>query len=77
MKKTLLALLCLLIALSLAGCATINSENSFQSQAPNAAVVTQEAAQTAVPQQQPTNSDVSVETTEAPAQETAAPGYNG
>lgn len=77
MKKTLLALLCLLMALSLAGCATVNSENSFQSQAPDTAVATQEAAQTDAPQQQTVNSDIPVENTDAPVQETAVPGYNG
>ncbi|HPR77024.1 MAG TPA: hypothetical protein PLR69_00365, partial [Candidatus Limiplasma sp.] len=65
------------MALSLAGCATVNSENSFQSLAPNTAAVTQEAAQTDAPQQQTVNSDVPAGNTDAPAQETAAPGYNG
>lgn len=65
MKKGLLAALCLWLVLALAGCATVNSENSFQSQAP-----AEMAAPTAVPAQ----AEPATQVEQPQAQPTAVPG---
>ena len=43
-KKTVLTALCLMLAFSLSGCAAVNSENSFQGQAPSGISVQQEGS---------------------------------
>ena len=67
MKKTLLALFCLLLMLTLAGCATVNGDNSFQNQAGGAVVV------------QTTTDTQTVDdgATAAPTQDPNGTGYNG
>ena len=77
MKKIALAMLCLLLAGSLAGCATVNSDNSFQNQVPDAGLATQagqpQSADTAEPAAQPT----SAAPTAVPTQDPNAAGFNG
>ena len=58
MKRIALALLCLILAMTLAGCATVNSDNSFQGQAPSGVeqsvtVQQNDAEPTAVPTSDP------------------------
>ena len=71
MKKTLLGLLCLLLILTLAGCATINQDNSFQSQA-GGEIVTQTSTETQT-ETQPVDDGA----TAAPTQDPNGTGYNG
>ena len=75
MKRTAFVLLCLLLALTLAGCATVNRDNSFQDQAAGE-IITQQAtdaqgdpAQTAQP--------VDESPTAAPTQDPNGTGFNG
>jgi hypothetical protein len=82
-KKLVLWLVCLMVALALSGCATVNEDNSFQSKAPG------EVSETG--KQQPTDAEPSAQTaeatavplateplaTDAPTATPMAPGYNG
>ena len=72
MKKTMLALLCVALALLLAGCATVNGNNSFQSTAPdglNAAQQTEAG--------QPTDAAQEPAPETSPTSDPNAAGYNG
>jgi len=75
MKKFTLALILLILVFSLAGCAAVNSENSFQNQAPGEVAVTQ-GAQDAQGQQAGTQQATSAPT-DAPTQDPNTAGYNG
>ena len=81
MKKLALVLIGLLLMFTLAGCATVNGDNSFQGQAPGGVTTTQ---QNQAPQQnqqtvtQPTDTQQTAgEPTAAPSQNPDASGYNG
>ena len=71
MKRTLLALMCLTIALMLAGCTAVNGDNSFQNAAPNG-VGTQQTTS-----EQPADGTAQDATDAAPTNDPNAAGYNG
>lgn len=75
MKKLTLALMLLILALSLAGCAAVNSDNSFQNQAPGGVAVTQ-GTQGGQGQQAATQQGAT-EPTAVPTQDPNNVGYNG
>ncbi len=75
MKKAALALICIALVLMLAGCTVVNSDNSFQQQAPESVGTTQQA-QTTEAQVTPEQQTV-VEPTSTPTPDPQAPGYNG
>ncbi|NLI20173.1 MAG: hypothetical protein GX418_01280 [Clostridiales bacterium] len=82
MKKIALASLCLLLACALAGCATVNSDNSFQNQAPDTGLATQagqpQSAATAEPAVQPVPAQpTAAQPTALPTQDPNAGGFNG
>ncbi len=75
MKKATLALICIALTLLLAGCTAVNSDNSFQQQAPESVGTTQQAQTTeaqATPEQQ-----TIAEPTSTPTPDPEVPGYNG
>lgn len=74
-KKLTLALMLLILALSLVGCAAVNSENSFQNQAPGEVTVTQ-STQNGQNQQNVTQQEAT-EPTAVPTQDPNSAGYNG
>ena len=81
MKKIALTALCLGLLMMLAGCATVNSENSFQSQAP-AEVATSTAVPEATqapqqPQNQPADAPAASQPAAEPTQSPASGGFNG
>jgi len=76
-KRIALMLLCLAVALMLAGCATIDSQNSFQNEAPKEVAATQtgEPAETEASQPvQPTETAIPAAT---PTPTTGEGGING
>jgi hypothetical protein len=92
-KKLALWLVCLAAALALAGCATVNENNSFQSKAPGEVAVTGETQPTdaqstnaqstnaqptaAQPSAQPAEATAAPAATDAPTPTPPTPGYNG
>lgn len=70
MKKIALALICVLVTLALASCATVNSDNSFQNET---AAVTAEPTAVQQSETQPQATDAP-QPTDTPTPE---PGYNG
>ena len=80
-KKLALALICLTAALLLAGCATVNEENSFQNMAPeNVATLDAQPEPTQTPETQPAQTQptqpASVDATPADAQPTQPAGVD-
>ena len=70
-KKLALVALCLILALTLAGCASVNSANSFQGQTSDQVVVTNT-------QQQPdTQQQVAPGPSAEPTQDPNSSGFNG
>ncbi|MCE5344076.1 MAG: hypothetical protein LLF96_10925 [Eubacteriales bacterium] len=84
-KKLALALVCLVVALALAGCAAVNEQNSFQSQAPGEVAVTSNAqpAETqaplteALPTMQLAEVTATPETAAEPTPTPESVGFNG
>ena len=72
MKKMLLVLLCLTLALMMTGCATVNGNNSFQGAAPNGINAAPQVEQT-----QPAGDATQPTTETAPTSDPNAAGYNG
>ena len=72
MKKTILVLLCLAALLMLAGCATVNSDNSFQNAAPG-----EVSSQPQVVVNQPVDAPVQDTPEVAPTSDPNAAGFNG
>lgn len=77
MKKRILALLCLLLILLLAGCAKVNEDNSFQTMTTGDTNAVQQVVEA-------TQNPVAPKATQAPAENTAQPtgdpnatGFNG
>lgn len=71
MKKMLLVLLCLTLALMMTGCATVNGNNSFQG-APNGISASPQGADA-----QPAGDAAQPTTETAPTSDPNAAGYNG
>ena len=76
MKKRMIALLCLLLALSLTGCATVTSDNSFQDKAPGEVSDLPPVVQN-VAENQPVDAQATQEPTAAPTSDPNAAGFNG
>lgn len=73
-KRWSLALLCLVLALSLAGCAKVNGDNSFQGAAPGG--LDTQPVQTQA-QTQPDGTQAPAAPTPEPTSDPNAGGYNG
>ena len=76
-KKITLVLLLLTLVLSLAGCAKVNGDNSFQNGAVGGVTVTQNGQATQGDQTQQANPQQNAEPTATPTQDPNAPGFNG
>lgn len=75
-KRWSLALLCLMLALALTGCATVNGDNSFTNAAPGS--LGTQTAQTQNPgQAQPDGTQAPAAPTPEPTSDPNAGGYNG
>lgn len=77
MKKWMLALLCLILTLTLAGCATVNSDNSFQNASTGEVSALPQTAETAPQGEQPAATQAPADTTAQPTGDPNAVGYNG